>query len=53
MRVKHKPAHLNDDVSYDAWLLPWIAISRTDLSGVNFFTDQTYGFLKEIKAGMT
>lgn len=37
LRVKHEPAHLNDDISYDAWFLSWIAISRTDLSGHQLF----------------
>jgi hypothetical protein len=37
MRVKHEAAHLNDDVSYDAWYLSWIAVTRTNLSGKQLF----------------
>lgn len=37
MRVKHEPAHINKDVSYDAWYLSWIAVSRTNLSGKQLF----------------
>lgn len=37
MRVKHEPAHLNNDVSYDAWFLSWIAVTRTNLSGKQLF----------------
>jgi hypothetical protein len=37
MRVKHEQQHLNDDVSYDAWHLSWIAVTRTNLSGKQLF----------------